>query len=242
LNIILGIPGPWDDAVELGQAIVASNNDGYGLHDGQLIGPELAAPLELCEHDPGLRRSFELANRRSLSNTDLDRIEAHASCAYLICPGGSMDAGRHAMALAARVLRAGGYAVRVETAGVAHSASDWLAQTERNETHVGALYIGFVALINRQGQVYSCGMHNLGYPDATVSALPVPTAGELLRGFLMSVVHEQPLLISGKSTLNDGAGTLYLLTHEGCTLFEPDDPFFNPYGVWQLTPVQLSGS
>ena len=213
MKIVLGIPGPWADTVELGRAIAASN-DGYHLHEGQLVGPGISAQLELIE-----------------------------SCTYLICPGGSLDAGRNAMALAAVILRAGGDAVRVESAGLSHSAKNWLAQAERSETHVGALYIGYVALINRQGQVYSCGMHNLGFPDATVaSTTSVRVAGELLRGFLMSVIHDQPLLVSAKSTLDDGAGTFYLLTHEACALCEPDDPFFNPFGVWRLTPVSLSDS
>ena len=171
LKIILGIPGPWRSPEELGQAISASGV-GYHLnanHD-RLIGPGSDAELTWQEPDATLRRAYEMANRQSLSHADLDLIEHHAGCAYLVCPGGSLDAGRDAMALAAIVLRAGGFGVRVETAGVALSAWDWLAQSERSHTHVGALYISFVSLFSRSGEVHSCGMHNLGLPDAMVTA------------------------------------------------------------------------
>ncbi|HEY3291917.1 MAG TPA: hypothetical protein VGK87_17430, partial [Anaerolineae bacterium] len=142
------------------------------------------------------------------------------------------------MLAGAAILHAGGFAVKVESSGAVHSAASWLAQAARCETHVGALYIGFVALNSRQQQVYSCGMHLFGLPDAITQLTTSPlSAGELLRGFLMSMLHEQPSLFSEVSTLDDGAGHRYLLTLEVCTFFEPDDPYYNPHGLWRLNPI-----
>jgi len=142
MNIILSVPGPWDDVYSLALAI-AKSDSGYQLQDGVLTDASYSCRLELSEYDADLRQSFEYANRCSLNQADLERIETHRSCAYLICPGGSLDAGREAMGAASVLLSAGGYAVRVETAGVAHSATDWLTQTQRSHTHVGALYISY---------------------------------------------------------------------------------------------------
>ncbi|MCL5998713.1 MAG: hypothetical protein M1546_22040 [Chloroflexi bacterium] len=239
VTIILGIPGPWNTDDELAQAI-ADQSSNFSLTAGTLTYNPTGQHfrLETVDHDPELRRSYELANRMSLTQADLDLIGAHRRAAYLIGPGGSLDTTRDMMLAAAALLDAGGFAVKVETAGVAHSARDWLAQTSRRDTHVGALYIAYMALIGSRGTFYSCGMHNLGFADALVSAgLSAAQAGELLRGFLMSIVHEQPLLISGQTTMSDDNGVRYQLNHEPCHLFPPDDPFHNPYGLWRLSPL-----
>jgi hypothetical protein len=134
------------------------------------------------------------------------------------------------------LLQAGGFAVKVETAGIAHSARDWLAQAQRRATHAGALYIAYVALVSKADMVYSCGMHNMGFADALVSTpQSAAQAANLLRGFLMGVLHEQPVLLSGQSTVGDGYSGIYQLTHEACLTYPPDDPFYNPFGVWRLT-------
>jgi hypothetical protein len=238
ITIILGIPGPWASAQELESALSRAQT-GYTLQDGLLIGASgehaQACQLELVEHDPDLRRAFELANRLSLTPADLEQIGAHRHTAYLIGRGGALDAAREMMQAGAALLQAGGYGVKVETAGVAHSARDWLMQAERSATHVGALYIAYVALVGSRGQYYSCGMHNLGCCDAIVSGLDAAQAGQLLRGFLMSLIHEAPLLISGQTRVSDGAGGQYRLTHEACSTFTPDEPFYNPFGLWRLT-------
>jgi hypothetical protein len=133
------------------------------------------------------------------------------------------------MHAAATLLDAGGYGVKVETAGVAHSTGDWLEQTHRCETHPGALYIAYVALVGRTGQFYSCGMHNLGFPDAIIPAgLTAAQSGAILRGFLMQILHEQPVLVSGETVVRDGP----------CHTFSIDDPFHNPFGLWRLWPMR----
>jgi hypothetical protein len=238
VSIVLGIPGPWESAQDLARAIATLGPD-FVFRDGELV--DLAGDrrfqLELVEYDAELRRAYELANRRSLNTADLDLIDGHRHTAYLIGPGGSLAAAREMMQAATVVLAAGGFAVKVETAGVAHSARDWLTQTDRRDTHVGALYIAYVALVGNNAQLYSCGMHNLGFSDAIVAGLAADQAGELLRGFLMSVIHEQPPLVSGQTVVNDGIGAQYRLVHEPCRTFTTDDLFYNPFGLWRLLPL-----
>ena len=235
VTIVLGIPGPWETELDLASAIAATSSD-FALRAGELtnIAHDRHYKLELVEYDPELRRAYELANRRSLTTADLDLIEGHRHTAYLIGAGGSLITASDMMQAAGILLAAGGFAVKVETAGVAHSARDWLAQTSRRETHVGALYIAYVALVGNSALFYSCGMHNLGFCDAIVAGLAADQAGELLRGFLMSVIHEQPQLISGQTVVNDGFSAQYRLIYEPCHTFTPDDLFYNPFGLWRL--------
>jgi hypothetical protein len=239
-NIVLGIPGPWNNLDEVVRAISENVTD-FALREGRLIRLSDDKPfqLELMERDPELRQYYALANRRSLSAADLDRIDTHQSTAYLIGPGGTLEGAQDMLQAGAALLDAGGFAVKVETAGTAHSRRDWQAQAERRATHVGALYIAYVALVSQSKTVYSCGMHNMGFADAMVNEpQSMAQAAELLRGFLMGVLHEKPILFSGQSTLGDGQGGEYRLIHEECHTYPPDDPFYNPFGMWRLTKIR----
>lgn len=240
LSIVLGIPGPWDDINELAHAVTQDTSD-FKMHDGRLIrlADDKPFQVELMERDPELRQYYALANRRSLNAADLARIDTHQSTAYLIGPGGTLEGAQDMLQAGAALLQAGGFAVKVETAGIAHSPRDWLAQAQRRETHVGALYIAYVALVSKSETVYSCGMHNMGFADALVAAPQSPAqAADLLRGFLMGILHEKPILFSGQSTLGDGEGGEYRLIHEECLTYPPDDPFYNPFGMWRLTKIR----
>jgi hypothetical protein len=198
------------------------------------------------ERDPQLRNAFALANLSSFTPADLTLIDVHEQIAYLAGSGGSTQAACAMMHAAAALLQAGGFAVKVETSGAAHSARNWLAQTERCETHVGALYIAYVALVKGSRASYSCGMHNQGFPDAIMQAAPVPKAElDVLRGFLMGLLHTQSIdqqssLVSGRSTVGDGHGGRYVLTLEPCQTYPPDSPFYNPFGMWRLTSPPCS--
>ncbi len=233
--IVLCIPGGWESRTALAQAL-AGAGDTVGLSGDMLNNGVAAARLEYMGHDPDLRELFARAGRL-FSETDLAAIATHRSVIYLIGEGGALPAARNMMALAGAVLQAGGLAVKVETSGVAHRAQDWLEHAARRETHIGALLIAYVALIGGCEEVYSCGMHMLGLPDAVVSGgLPPQQAGQWLKDFLLYVLHEQPALHTGQMFGVAGEPDHFTLSHEPCRRFAPDDLFFNPFGVWRLTP------
>lgn len=237
--IALCIPGPWESREALAQAIAAQGEDTL-LAGNVLRRGDRSARVELAEHDPDLREDFAQTGRL-FNESDLAAIAAHRSAAWLIGPGGSLAAGRAMMELADALLRAGGLAVKVESSGVAHRAQDWLAQSARKETHVGALFIAWVALVALRGAVYSCGMHNLGFPDAIVSAdLPPQRAGQLLKDFLMYLLHEQPALTEAHTFAVSGDEVRFRLTREPRPLFPADHLFHNPYGWWRLTPLTVA--
>ncbi len=238
-RIVLCIPGPWESHEALAHAIAASNH-GTALSGSILRRDDRSARAEFVEQDPDLRDAFAHAGRL-FSETDLAAIAAHRSAVYLIGDGGSLEAGREMMGFADALLRAGGLAVKVETSGVAHRAQDWLAQSARKETHTGALFIAYVAMVASRGAVYSCGMHNLGFPDAILSAdLPSQRAGQLLKDFLMYLLHEQPVLTDEHTFAVSGDEARFRLAREPRPLFATDDLFHNPYGWWRLTPLKAA--
>src|SRR5438105_3741668 len=107
--------------------------------------------------------------RIQVSREDIAAIAAHSFTLYIVGEGGSTGRARAVMHAAAGLLRAGGIAVKVESAGVAHNATDWLAlATDASDFAMYRAYVTFIG----QGDgktYYSCGTHNLGYPDVVVS-------------------------------------------------------------------------
>lgn len=238
-RIVLRIPGPWESHEALAQAIAAQDNDMI-LAGNTLRRGDRSARAEIVEHDPDLRDAFAQTGRL-FSESDLAAIARHRSAAWLIGEGGSLEAGREMITFADALLRAGGLAVKVETSGVAHRAQDWLTQSARKETHVGALFIAYVALVASRGAVYSCGMHSLGFPDAILSAdLPPQRAGQLLKDFLMYLLHEQPVLTDEHTFAVSGDETRFRLTREAKPLFPADHLLHNLYGWWRLTPLTVA--
>ncbi len=193
--------------------------------------------LEIYDHDPDLAHAFRIAGRRSLSEADLAAIDAHSFTLYVITSGGSTNGARNVMQAVSGLLRAGGLAVKVESAGVAHSRADWLSLLADDRDL--ALYHAFVTLIGREDKTYySCGMHNLGYPDAVVSAAIDPdTAAHLLNQFLMYTLVEHPVLEEGHTFSIGADSPFYRLTHEAQTRYPQTSPFHNPFGLWRLVPL-----
>ena len=236
-RIIVGVPGTWPSRTALVQA-VAGESGGY-LFAGRVLmntATKESWELEVYEQDPNLARAFALAGRGSVTEADLDAVAAHTCTAYLIGEGGSVEAAQRMMEAACGLLRAGGVAVKVESAGKAHSRRDWTMLTERRESR--ALYDAYVTLIGGDGGGYSCGMQNLGLPDAAVNAaLSDQDGARLLQAFLLYTLLEQPDLRSGHTFGLNPQAPSYRLSLEPCRTYERENPFFNPYGMWHLETV-----
>jgi hypothetical protein len=233
-TIILGLPGTWPTRSDIVASIA-------GLSEGLIFAGKIlldtttyqSYQLDIYEHDPELVRAFALAGRRSLTEADLAAIDAHTHTLYVIGKGGSSERAKLLMQVGARLLRAGGLAVKVESAGVAHSASDWQTLTAASEP--SALYSAYVTLVGNEKHFYSCGMHNLGLPDAIVPGTLLPNdAAQLLETFLLYLLLEQPNLNNGHTFSTSPQAPRYRLQLAPCTLYEADDPFYNPYGMWVL--------
>lgn len=233
-DIILGVPGTWSDRSAIVSSITQANDQlifaGMMLLDtktGQSF------QVDIYDHDPALGYAFALAGSQSLTDADIERINTHTYTLYLIGKEGSIERAQHMLQLSADLIRAGGLAVKVETTGIAHSARDWL--TLANDQQPAALYQAYVTFVSGENSVYSCGMHNLGFPDAMVSStVPASDAADLLETFLVYMLQEQPTFRTGETFSTAADMPSYTLQHVPCTLYPHDDPFYNPYGMWKL--------
>jgi hypothetical protein len=140
------------------------------------------------------------------------------------------------MAAAAAVIAAGGAGVFVDNSGVSHGATDWLAL--HNSADDGGVYWAFISEVQNETEVFSVGMHVLGFRDAII-----PANGN--REYDHRTLHSflGYTAFSGK-TLQEGevVGDTVLPTF--CVHSEPHDrvpetaPMFNPFGQWRLVPYK----
>ena len=234
---ILGIPGRWLSQQDLVRSVI-QHTDGY-IFAGQILmhtDSQTHFMLEVHEPDEKLAQAFHVASGGRIPTEELKQIETHTQCLYLVGDGGSIERATQFLHAADALLAAGGLAVKVESAGKAFSAADW---HELNaDAGLGALLQAFVTYVGSEGNFYSCGMHNLGHPDCVIDAPVEPRdAAELMHMFAGYLLMENPELHAAETFSIAPDTPAYRLLKDPCTRFDPDEPFYNPYGVWRLVPA-----
>jgi hypothetical protein len=231
------IPGPWRSPEELREA-VARKAPEYNF-DGESF---LHVPTGrrftwgVTPHDDQIAGVFAGGGR--ISRRDVERIAAHAVKIHLSGPGGSVDAVHALMKAAAVIIRAGGLGVMVDNSGATHNTTDWLALTNGDD-HVGGCYWACVAMTAGGGEAFSSGMHCLGLRDAEMDVprgMDREAAGFMLHNFLGYALQSGNVILDG-DPLGDEQSALFRARARPCTRYAQESPFFNPYGVWRLEPI-----
>src|SRR5262249_53529116 len=128
--------------------------------------------------------------------------------------------------------RAGGIAVKVESAGIAHTWERW------SELLTGTpfdLYCAVVVLVADEEQYYSCGMHHFLLPECAVPrSMPLADAAELMNQFNFWRMVETPAVADGHTFSLTASSPRFRMTLEPDRRHESDDPFHNEHGVWNL--------
>ena len=231
---IIGVPGTWPTRSDIVSSI-AKNSGGYLLAGAMMMHIETKTifQVDVYDFDENLVEAFYLAGGGKIAAEDLKRIADHTFCVYLITEGGSIASARRMVSAGQALLKSGGLGVKIESAGVAHSPTAWGQFAA--EDLLGNLLKAFVTFIGDGEVYYSCGMHNLGYPDCVLEApVSAADAANLLHTFLGYLLVENPNLSSGETFSIDAESPHYRMSKETCSMFTPDDPFHNPYGIWRL--------
>ena len=237
IQTVIGVPGQWANRSDIVTSI-ASRSDGY-LFAGMVMiktGETGGFLLNIHDRDPELENAFSIAGRGSLKEQDLNAIGSHTFVLYLGGEGGSINAGKKLLHAANALLKSGGLAIKIESAGIAHSSEQWSAFCARDD--IGALLSAYVTYVGGAGVYYSCGMHNLGHSDITVEAkIPPADAARLLHTFAGYLLAENPTLKDRETFSVDVNAPRYRLFHERCARFKAEDLFHNPFGVWKMVPA-----
>lgn len=166
-EMILCIPGPWADrGAFLRQVVMAGA--GRFIYTGVILADIRAKDnvgLEFCGPDTRMTKAFETAGQGKLPETCLAEIRGHASVVYLRAPL-DLVAERERLVKFTGLLRSiGGIAVKVESAGVAHTWETW---ERRLKGSLFDLYCAAIVLVGDKDTFYSCGMHHFGLPECEV--------------------------------------------------------------------------
>lgn len=233
-QIIIGVPGVWKNQAEVSQALAAQNGNlifaGFTLMDTKM---QEVAFVEMQDYDPRLVDVFETLGDTSMTDQELARIAQHRSTIWVLSSDVSIAQARQMMHVGQSLLKAGGLGIKVETSGVAHSALRW--QEFAASDDLLPMYCAYVNLIEGEEYFYSCGMHNFGLPDVSVNlAVGLSEATKLLNQFNSYQLEELPQLEDGDYFSLDAHSPRYKLTFEACEVYEPEHPFYNPFGRWHL--------
>ncbi len=232
-TIALRVPGRWDGAIELRQALPT----GYGFSEAALTLPDGRGAVDVSVHaaDKEFPAVFARACRRMPSRRDRTVVERYDVNVCLLGPGGSVETARRMIDAAAALVRAGGAGVFVDNSALAHGSDAWLDVAE--DDGADALLYALVNRIRSRDELWSVGMHTLGARDALIARSRDDGADDgILLGFLGYLLECGAAVAEG-DLVRDELGPLFHVRKEPCRRFRPDSPLRNPYGRWRLVPV-----
>jgi hypothetical protein len=232
---ILCIPGPWIDRSDLLERVIRDSDD-HVFAGGVIMNMETKF---MCEAqfqdtpDPGMEKAFaisDVSEGKSFSRS----IASHKSVVYLVGAGGSRAAAESMMVTAGALVKAGGLGVKVETSGIGHTAARWLEFVD-NLDHASA-HEALVVYINGD-DIRSCGMQNLGLPEAAVEPGADGASAELLKVYTRYLFKESPTIGEGQTFSVDQSAPVFRLRFEPAYDYGPDSLFNNAHGMWRLIAV-----
>lgn len=227
----LRIPGAWRDPREL----MDHMPDGFQLLDRSLVLPDgTEIELALVPRDKQFADIFKSSCRRPATDEELAILDRYTVNIILIGPGGSLEAARAMMQAGAAIVRVGGAGVFIDNSALAHGGGDWVEMAD--EASSDALSFAFVAIVHGKKELWTMGMHVLGFPDLIMGRMDDDreTIVELIR-----------YVAAGKKPVGDGH---VLADARGTPRFRvtattPDErtaagAMHNPFGRLRITSVK----
>ncbi|MEX0611538.1 MAG: hypothetical protein WD738_05390 [Pirellulales bacterium] len=231
-EVTLRIPGTWSRPEEFYEGLPRGcrcTAEGLVLVDGSEF------ELHALPADEEFPRIFAGSCPKRPTESEREAIENYKVNICLTGRGGSVEAAEKLMTAAAAVLAAGGAGVFVDNSGIAHGATDWLTLFDSADD--GGVYWAFVSAVRSENEMYSLGMHILGFRDAII-----PSTGNheydsrTLHSFLGYTAFSGAMIEDGE-VVRDVVLPTFRAYRQPDDRVEADAPMFNPYGRWRLVPV-----
>lgn len=235
-ELIICIPGPWRDRADFVRRVVMSEPKGRFMFAGGILADiqhKDHVSLEFCDPDSRMTEAFAAAGQGKLPRECLEQIRQHTAVTYLHFPINLHEQRERVAKFTGLVRQAGGIAVKVESAGVAHT---WEAWESRLSGSMFDLYCCAIVLVGDKQSFYSCGMHHFGLPECEVPRfMGVADGADLINRFNAWRINDRPMINSGE-TFSLAANELpFRLELRPDSRHSAGDLFHNPHGVWFLT-------
>jgi len=228
-EVTLRIPGGWLRPDELYERLPRGcrcNETGLVLADGMQF------ELHVLPADEEFPRIFAKSCPKIPTESEQKQIENYRVNICLTGRGGSIAAAKRIMEGAAAIVRAGGAGVFIDNSGIAHGATDWLTLCDSADD--GGVYWAFISVVRGDDEIYSLGMHVLGFRDAVL-----PATGDhefdarTLHSFLGFTAFSGAKLKPGE-VVGDPLLPTFCVHAQVDDRVEASAPMFNPYGRWHL--------
>jgi hypothetical protein len=227
----LRVTGAWQSPAELSEKF-EDGKLGYRLEENELVHITTGARFDLgtSPHDDDIAEIFDGTGR--LSEAEIDAIAQHTVKIHVSGPGGSLDNARATMQAVAALVHAGGSGVFIDNSGNAHGRDDWLKLA--GDPQPGGAYWAFVAVTASEEEVFSVGMHCLGFRDAEMPDPPGREQGGFMIHNFLGYTYQSGNEMHDGDPIGDPAGPTHRVRALACTRFPADTPCHNPYGIWRL--------
>ncbi len=235
---VICIPGNWESRKEFILSIITANAKEYMTAGNILMNLESKThcTIEFCELDERMKKTFKNAGMVTrVTDGFLDEIEKHKNVVYISGATGGLKEAEDFAKAGAAVLKAGGLGIKVETAGKAFEKDQWLNMVDNFK--IANLYTMFVvdSIVDKEGTVNSCGMHNLGLPDTVISDEEFQEAVHLISVFNFYQIIDKPSVQNNQSFRVDMQSPVYRITEELEQPYKEQALFQNPFGMWRLS-------
>ena len=243
VNIVISITGFWRDINHIRYLINNSTKCKYSLAENYLVHKEKNEKFTFFFQNCEPTAPIDL---NSSKKDEQNKIDEQKSDLYIIRKGGSIENAKIIMLAGNCILNLGGYKIKIVSAGITHSKETWKRFIE-NDRKMDYIFAFVVTIKNDKENFYfTCGMHNLGYPDVIVPGfLDYDQANYLAKAFAYYLIEYNPTLLSGgKFRIEPNSPNIYRYTYEKCHIYDNYDEiiyslFHNPYGLWRLTETNL---
>jgi hypothetical protein len=228
----LRIPGAWSEPAKLLERLPA----GFRLTPESLFLPE-GDEIEFTPMAPDgeFAKIYASSCRRPATEGELATVRGYRVNIGLTGPGGSMDSALKMMQAGAAIVRAGGAGVFIDNSALAHGGGDWLEMTDDGSPD--AVSFAFVAIISGERELWTLGMHVMGFPDLVMRRSEPEADAD-------TIVEVVRYVAGGDKPIGDGD----LLADEHGPRFRasamPSDertagsPMHNPFGRLRLTSMK----
>jgi hypothetical protein len=232
IRTTLRIPGAWSDPGELLERMPAD----FRLTPESLFLPD-GTGIEFIpmEPDDQFARIFESSCRRPATDDELAIVGRYTVNIGLTGPGGSMASARKMMQAGAAIVRAGGAGVFIDNCALAHGGGHWIEMAD--DGGPDALSFAFVSIVRGEHEVWTMGMHVLGFPEIVMRRSDLDLDPD-------TIVEVIRYVCSSDKPIGDG----HLLADEQRLRFQaasiPSDqrtvgsPMHNPFGRLKLTSLK----
>ena len=232
VRIAFRIPGDWSHPGELLERIP----DGFRLTPEVLVLPD-GGEIEFIPMPPDdeFPQIFRSSCRRDATDEELAIVDRYTVNVGLAGPGGSLDSALTMVQAGAAIVQAGGAGVFIDNSGLAHGGRHWLELLDDGSPD--ALSFAFVSIVSGEREVWTMGMHVLGFPEIVMRRSDLEADAETIIEVLRYVCSESRPIGDGHMFVDEN-GPRYLVKATTNDEFPAGSPMHNPFGRLMLTSMK----